>query len=137
VEWTDGHFKISDDKARLDIDKICALLSKSYWASNRPRETVELSVQNSICYGVYQDEEQIGFARVVSDRATMFWLCDVCVDDRFRGRGLGKKLVQCVVESEALQGLTGVLATNDAHGLYEQYGFKRVPDRYMRRSPQG
>ncbi|TCL74280.1 putative GNAT family N-acyltransferase [Hydrogenispora ethanolica] len=133
MEWTDGTYRISTDKSLLSIDRICEFLAQSYWANQRTREKIELSIQNSICYGVYRDGQQIGFARAVTDLATFFWIGDVYIDEAFRGQGLGKKLIQCIVESAELQGLTGVLATNDAHGLYEQYGFVKDPVRYMRR----
>jgi N-acetylglutamate synthase-like GNAT family acetyltransferase len=135
MEWTEGNYRISNDKSLLDIERICKLLAKSYWANERSREKIELSIKNSLCYGIYCEQKQIGFARVVTDSATMYWLCDVFIDEEFRGKSLGKRLIQCIVESPELTGLIGILATNDAHGLYEQYGFKKIPDRYMRRSP--
>ncbi len=134
MEWRNGDYWISDDKTRLDSEAVCAFLAQSYWANQRSRECIERSIANSLCYGVYYREKQIGFARVVTDGATIFWLGDVFIDPQYRGQHLGKHLVQFIVESPALQGLTGVLATNDAHGLYEQYGFVRDPNRYMRRS---
>ncbi len=135
MDWVDGDFRISDDKTLLCMDRVCEFLSKSYWANQRSREKVELSIGNSICYGVYHGDQQVGFARVVTDYATIYWLCDVFIDEEYRGRGLGKKLVQCIVESEALTGLAGILGTRDAHGLYEKYGFRREAEKMMRRSP--
>ncbi len=134
MEWRNGDYLISDDKTRLDIEAICVFLAQSYWGNQRSRECIERSIVNSLCYGVYYREKQIGFARVVTDGATIFWLGDVFIDPQYRGQHLGKHLVRFIVESPTLQGLTGVLATNDAHSLYEQYGFVRDPNRYMRRS---
>ena len=127
-------FLISDDPALLQVDAIHAMLAKSYWASERTRETIERSVAHSLCFGVYQAGEQIGFARCITDYATSFLLVDVIIDDRFRGQGLGKALVSFVVSHESLQGLTGTLATRDAHTLYERFGFMQVdPKLYMRK----
>lgn len=133
MEWTDGPYKISSDKSLLSPDSICALLRQSYWADKRPEEAVLKSLQNSVCYGVYHDGAQVGFGRVITDHATAFYLCDVIVDEAYRGRGLGKKLVQCIVED--FGGLAGILATGDAHGLYAQYGFALNEKNFMRRPP--
>ena len=105
-----------------------------YWANQRSKETIEKSIQNSISVGVYYKEKMIGFARVVTDYATMYWLCDVIIDEGYRGNGLGKELVKFITELEELQGMFGILATRDAHGLYEKYGFKREPEKHMRRN---
>ncbi|HTP59923.1 MAG TPA: GNAT family N-acetyltransferase, partial [Spirochaetia bacterium] len=118
-----GEYSISTDPRRLDLDFIHHFLStKSYWAQGRPRETVALSMENSICFGLYApDGRQAGFARVVTDRATFAWVCDVFVDEAHRGKGLGKRLVRAVVthpELEAVKWL--VLGTRDAHGLYRR-----------------
>ncbi len=125
---------ISTDSSLLDMDTIMGFLSKSYWANHRSRETIEKAIRNSMCYGVYDGGKQIGFARVVTDQATMYWLCDVFVDEAYRGQGIGKILIDTIVTSEALKGLNGILGTRDAHGLYEQYGFSRIQDRFMRRT---
>ncbi len=135
MECIFDEYKISDDKSLLSIDRICEFLARSYWAKERSSETIEMTIKNSICYGIYRNGEQIGFARAVTDRATMYWLADVFIDEKYRGQGLGKKLIQCIVESEELKKLVGILGTNDAHGLYEQYGFTKDPDRFMRRIP--
>ncbi|SFM02147.1 Acetyltransferase (GNAT) family protein [Paenibacillus sp. 1_12] len=127
-------FIISDDKTRLDIEIIGGFLSRSYWANERPIEKTQKAIENSLCYGVYDQNRQIGFARVITDGATMYYLCDVFIDEHYRGQGIGKKLVETIVSSEALHGINGVLGTKDAHSLYESYGFNRVADRYMRRA---
>lgn len=130
-------FQISDQKNLLQIDRICAMLATSYWANARSREAIEKSIQNSICFGVYSEGVQIGFARCVTDYATIFWLCDVIVDEAYRGRGIGKALLEAVSSSDQLHGLGGILATRDAHGLYAQYGFALAdPGRFMRKAVQ-
>ncbi len=126
MEWVFGEYRINNDKSFLSIQKIKVLLDKSYWGSQRSLETIEIAIKNSDCFGIYFDKEQVGFARVVSDKATMFWLCDVIIDERHRGKELGKKLVKCILESEEYKDLRGILATRDAHGLYEKYGFEKA-----------
>lgn len=126
-----GEYIISDDISLLSIQKIQQLLAQSYWANTRPAGAIELSVKNSICYGVYQHGNQVGFARIVTDYATVYWLCDVIVDEKHQGKGIGKKLIECIVTSEALQGLRGILRTRDAHGLYEHFGFIKDGEHFM------
>jgi GNAT superfamily N-acetyltransferase len=131
-----GEFLISTDPSLLDVPLIHDFLSnRSYWAAGRPLEVVRRSIENSLCFGLYESPgRQVGFARVVTDRATFAWLCDVFVLEEYRGRGLSKWLMECVMGHHALQGLRRVvLATRDAHGLYEQYGFTPLadPSRFM------
>ncbi|TYP74498.1 GNAT family N-acetyltransferase [Paenibacillus methanolicus] len=118
-----GEYRISTDKGLLDLERICRLLSNSYWANQRAVEVVRKSIDNSICYGIYRGSEQVGFARVVTDHATVFYLCDVIIDVAHRKQGLGKQLVACIIEQ--FGNLHSLLGTLDAHGLYEQYGFQR------------
>ncbi|SEB54317.1 GNAT family N-acetyltransferase [Paenibacillus sp. GP183] len=131
-----GEYTISTDKSLLQKETIQGFLSKSYWANTRSREMMERSIENSLCFGMYDGTRQVGFARVVTDYATTYWLCDVFIDEAYRGKGLGKKLVSYLVEFDPLRNLNAILATKDAHGLYEQYGFTKEPDRFMRRLPQ-
>lgn len=131
-----GDYLLSDDPSRLDTEVIHGYLSReSYWASNVSRETVERSLQNSLCIGVYAAAgEQVGLARVVTDYATYGWVCDVFVLPAHRGHGLGKALVQAVLSHPRLQTLRRFsLATQDAHGLYAQFGFTPLaePQRHM------
>ncbi len=139
MEWSQAEYLVSTDKSRLSIDVIHAYLSRSYWASGRSRETIAATLKNSLCFGVYhlgQPVEQVGFARAVTDYATMFWLCDVFILEEHRGQGLGKWLVQCILASPPLKGLKAYLATRDAHGLYSQFGFALLPPNlYMQRTP--
>jgi GNAT superfamily N-acetyltransferase len=135
MDWQNGEFTISTDKSRLDIDAIHKFLSEeSYWANRRSREKTVIAIENSICFGVYHGETQIGFARVVSDQATFAYIGDVYITNEFRGRGLSKWLMETIVAHPDLQGLRRwVLATRDAHGLYEKTGFGPLvhPDRWM------
>jgi len=125
---------ISDDKSLLQIERICALLASSYWANERKREAIERSLEHSLCFGVYRAGEQIGFARCVTDFATIYWLADVIIDERFRGLGLGKELVAAIHAHDSIKNLSGILATRDAHALYARHGFVVVDEkRYMRR----
>jgi GNAT superfamily N-acetyltransferase len=118
------------------MEIIQGFLSRSYWANTRTIEKIEQSIENSLCFGVYEGNRQVGFARVVTDYATMYWLCDVFIDEEYRGKGLGKKLVSHITEFEPIKNLTATLATKDAHELYEQYGYTKEPDRFMRRIPK-
>lgn len=130
-EWT-----ISSDKTRLDMDLVHDYLShRSYWAQGRSLAVVERSIEHSLCFGVYERSEQVGFARVVTDYATFAWLCDLFIIESHRGLGLGKWLVECVAEHPDLQELKlFILATRDAHALYaRQAGFEPLtsPERWM------
>jgi GNAT superfamily N-acetyltransferase len=131
-------FTISTDKSRLDIGVIHKFLSEeSYWAGNRSLEKTQIAIENSICFGLYHAGALIGFARVVSDKATFAYIGDVFVLTEYRGRGLSKWLMQVIIDHPELQGLRRwVLATKDAHGLYAQYEFAelRHPDRWMEKT---
>ncbi len=130
------NIEISTDPDRLDLDTIHRWLSEeTYWAQGRPRDLMQRSFDNSICFGAYLGDRQVGFARVVTDRATFAWLADVFIAGEHRGRGYGKALVAAVLAYPELQGLRRwLLATKDAHGLYAQNGFDVVPDgRFMQR----
>ncbi len=135
-EYHRDNFTISTDPARLDINAIHGFLSTgSYWAQNRPLEVVQRSIENSLNFGVYCDDRQVGYARVVTDYATFAWVCDVFVLPEQRQSGLGKWLVECVVSHPDLKPLRRLLlATRDAHELYRKYGgFTPLgsPDRWM------
>jgi N-acetylglutamate synthase-like GNAT family acetyltransferase len=125
---------ISTDPSRLDLNTISELLSHAYWAKDRTRDVIEKSCMNSLVFGVYDNDRQIGLARVVSDYATFAWLCDVIIHEDYRGRGIGKWLMETIISHPDLQGLRRILLiTRDAHELYSQYGFTslRNPDRWM------
>jgi GNAT superfamily N-acetyltransferase len=133
-EQRDGDILVTTDPTRLDLDVIHAFLSQSYWAPGVAREVVERSIRHSICVGALDRERQVGFARVISDRATYAYVADVFVLPSHRGRGIGKRLMACITTHPDLQGLRlWTLFTRDAHGLYRQYGFHeaRYPERLM------
>ncbi|MBO9674824.1 MAG: GNAT family N-acetyltransferase [Sphingobacteriaceae bacterium] len=135
MEISENGFIISDKKDLLDIGAIHHYLSTaSYWAKDIPFDTVKRSIENSLCFGIYKGPEQVGFARWVTDKATFAWLCDVYVKENYRGLGLSKKLMSFMIFHPDLQGLRRYqLATLDAHGLYEQFGFSIIenPERQM------
>lgn len=121
----------------LDIDRVMTLLKGTYWAKDRPRDVMEKALASSDHIGVYHEDLLVGFARIVTDHATMFWLCDVVVDESYRGRGIGKLMMEHLSKQAYYDSLKGILATNDAHGLYEQYGFVREPYKMMSKSRKG
>ncbi len=137
MELSQGEFTINTDKELLDVDAIQRFLAEdSYWARDRTLEQTKTAIENSICFGMYHDGKQIGFARIVSDCATFAYVGDVYVIEEFRGRGLSKWLMETIIAHPDLQGLRRwVLATRDAHSLYEKYGFHSLsyPERWMER----
>lgn len=127
-------YDISCDPARLDLDVIHGFLAQSYWAKSIPKALVEQSIRHSLCWGVYHATGQVGFARLITDRATFAYLCDVFVLPEHCGKGLGKALVTTILAHPDLEGLRRwVLVTADAQSLYEKFGFKAIakPERYM------
>jgi len=135
TEYRRGEFLVSTDPERLSLDVVHGFLTNCYWAKGIPREVVERSIEHSLCFGIYEaNGAQVGFARVISDFATIAYIGDVFVLDSHRGRGLGKWLMQCITQHPSLQNLRRwILTTRDAHGLYSQFGFTPVksPERYM------
>ncbi len=133
--WQRDRFEISTDKSRLQIDVIQKFLSdESYWAQSRTLEQTRTAIENSVCFGVYDADKQIGFARVISDFATFAYIGDVFVLSEYRGQGISKWLMETMLGHPDLQGLRRwILATKDAHGLYSQYGFHglKFPERWM------
>lgn len=127
-------FAITTETSFFNVEFIHAFLSQSYWAENIPIETVQKSIDNSLCFGVFHLGRQIGFARVITDKATFAYLADVFIDEAYRGQGLSKRLMEEMMNHEDLQGLRRMmLATRDAHGLYAQFGFSELtfPERWM------
>jgi len=136
MHFQNDPFTISTDKAKLNIPYIHQFLSHSYWAENIPLYIVERSIEGSLCFGVYDGEQQIGFARVVTDHATFGHLADVFIDEKYRGQGLSKWLMETIMAHPGLQGFRSwQLATRDAHGLYAKFGFTPIdnPERIMRK----
>jgi N-acetylglutamate synthase-like GNAT family acetyltransferase len=122
-----GRFLISTDRSKLDVDVVHRFLARSYWAEGIPRQTVMRSIENSLCFGVYDNASQIGFARVISDFATYAYVADVFILEPYRERSLGKELMASIMAHPDLQGLRRwSLGTRDAQGLYAQFGFKPV-----------
>jgi len=129
LETQRDKFTISTDPARLDIDTICDFLKHAYWANTRPRERTERAIQNSLVFGIYEGGKQIGVARVVSDYSIFAYLCDVFIHEDYRAHGLGKWLLQTILEHPDLRETRRwVLVTNDAHALYKQFGFSSIED---------
>lgn len=124
---------ISDDKSKFPVEQAIELLHTTYWAEKRDTEVIRKSIENSIVFGVYSDDSLIGMARVITDFATTFYIADVIIDEKYRGKGLGKKLISTIMSDERFSSLFGILVTRDAHGLYEHFGFKRDTERAMTR----
>ena len=136
IEFRRDNFVISTDRARLDVALIHQFLTHSYWSQGIPREVVERAIDHSLCFGIYSESGQVGFARVITDRATFAYLADVFVLQSHRGSGLGKFLMECISNHPQLQNLRRwMLATRDAHGLYAKFGFAPLahPERFMER----
>lgn len=134
IEWTRGPYRISTDPERLDVGVVHGFLTESYWARGIPRGTVERSIAAAVPFGLYRGDEQIGFARVVSDRATFAYLCDVFVLPPFRRQGLARWLCETALGHPGLQGIRRwLLVTRDAHPLYDAVGFTALaaPEMYM------
>jgi len=133
-----GDVLVTTNPACLDVETVHGFLTESYWAKGIPREVVERSIRHSICFGAFDGGRQVGFARVISDRATFAYIGDVFVLPSHRGRSIGKHLMATITSHPDLQNLRlWALFTRDAHGLYRQYGFHeaRHPDRLMERRP--
>jgi len=129
-----GEVEISTDPARFDLDVIQGYLARSYWSPGIPRQTVERAMAGSLCFGAFTGERQIGFARVITDRATFAYLADVFVLEEFQGRGVATMIMEAIVAHPDLQGLRRwLLVTRDAHALYEKFGFRPLEkaDRHM------
>jgi GNAT superfamily N-acetyltransferase len=132
--WWKGEFRVTTSLDQMDLDVIHGFLSGSYWAKGIPRATVEKSIRNSLCFGLFHGKAQIGFARVISDYTTFAYLADVFVLPEYRSQGLAKWLMECIMAHPELQGLRRwLLFTRDAHGLYQKSGFAPLahPERVM------
>jgi GNAT superfamily N-acetyltransferase len=134
VEFHRDQFLISTDRTRLDLNLIHAFLTKVYWSEGIPLETVKRAIENSLCFGIHHQAAQIGFGRVITDYATLGYIGDVFIVEKYRGRGLAKWLVESMTAHPELQGLRRwMLATRDAHGLYSRFGFRglKSPEKWM------
>ena len=133
-EYRKGKFIVSTNRELIDLDVVHGFLTECYWAKGIARDVVGRSIENSLCFGVYAEGKQVGFARVISDYATYAYIGDVFVLESFRGCGLGKWLMECIMQHPRLQGLRRwSLITSDAHGLYAKFGFEplKKPQNYM------
>ena len=130
-------YRIIEGAENLRLDDIVKLLRMTYWANQRTEERIETSVRHSSCYGVWLEDESklVGFARVISDYATTYYLCDVIIDPAYQHLGLGTALVSHIVSLPVYAGLRGILITRDAHALYRKFGFEVQNDRTMVRNP--
>lgn len=130
-------FYISNQKESIQIEEVKKLLKQTYWAQNRSEDLIRLSINHSECYGAYlkSTNQQIALARVITDYVSAYYICDVIVDEKYRGLGIGKKLINTIVSDGRFKNLRGLLVTADAHGLYEKYGFSKATDWYMGKEP--
>ncbi|NER78647.1 MAG: GNAT family N-acetyltransferase [Leptolyngbya sp. SIO1D8] len=137
MKWERGEFTVTDCRQDLDVELIHHFLSqRSYWSKGIPQAVVRKALENSLCFGLFQSQDQIGFGRVVTDLATFAYLADVFLLDSHQGQGLGKWLIECIVSHPELTGLRRwMLATGDAHRLYQKYGFVPLskPEQFMER----
>jgi GNAT superfamily N-acetyltransferase len=135
VEWYRDDFVISDDRSRVQVGVVADLLAKTLWGHRRPREVVERLIQTSMCFSLLRHQEQVGFARVVTDYSVFSWMSDVVLDEGYRGKGLGKWLVECILEHPQISGTQFVLQTTEAAGLYKKFGFQGN-EKLMTRKPR-
>lgn len=136
AEWSKENYVISDDPSRIDFDVVHRMLTNCYWSPGISKELVIKAAQGSFVLGIYKGQEQVGYARVITDRATFAYLCDVIIDEKERGQGLGKWLMERLMAHPELQGLRRwMLATRDAHELYKKFGWEplKEPERFMQR----
>ena len=131
------NYRIVDDLDKMKLEDIVRLLRMTYWADKRPIEIIEKSVRNSSCYGLYVEDADklVGFARVISDHATAYYLCDVIIDKEYQHKGLGTALVSYINSLPEFSGLRGFLITRDAHALYRKFGYEVVNERVMLKEP--
>ncbi|WP_416148619.1 GNAT family N-acetyltransferase [Salipaludibacillus sp. HK11] len=124
MNWNKGNFMVSDDISLIDLDTVFYLLSNTYWAADRKKEIIEKSMKNSISFGLYDNQKQIGFARVVTDKAVFSWLLDVVINENYRRNGLGYWLMECILQHPEIKYTRFALATEDAHDFYKKFKFK-------------
>jgi ribosomal protein S18 acetylase RimI-like enzyme len=123
MELADARYTLTDDRNRVDLDSVCRLLAGTYWASSRSREHIAVSIGHSLCFSVFHEGLQVGFARVITDQATHGYLCDVVIDEAHQGKGVGQRLLQFILDHPQLATCRIDLFTRDAQGFYEPFGF--------------
>lgn len=127
MEWKKDDYCITTDKNKIDLPYVHRFLTTTYWSEGIPENVVQRSIEGSLCFAVFHQQQQIGFARVITDKATFAYLADVFIDEKYRGKGLSKWLMKIIISHPSLQGLRRfMLATRDAHGLYRQNGFSAL-----------
>ncbi len=134
IEFKKDSYYVTSDRSKLDIQAVYQLLKQTYWAEKRPGEIVIKSLENSLCFSLFEDNKQIGLVRVVTDYATFAYLCDVIIDENYRHKGLGEWFLKCVFKHPELKNLRRwCLATKDAHTFYEKFGFRPLsqPENFM------
>ncbi|MPM50903.1 hypothetical protein SDC9_97649 [bioreactor metagenome] len=134
INYTKGGFTVTTDKEKIEIDILHNFINQSYWANGRTKQTIITSIENSLCFSMFKGEKQIGFARVITDYATFAYLCDVYIEEDYRGNGLGIWMLECILNYPNLLDLKKwLLATRDAHELYRKFGFYSLsnPEKYM------
>lgn len=125
MEWKRGEFTISDDREKLDLGAVTKLLGETYWGHRRPPQIIPRLIENSMCFSLFSKGEQIGFARLVTDRSVFSWLSDLVIQQTFRGKGLGRWFMGCILSHPDVSGTQFVLQTRTAHKFYEDFGFER------------
>ncbi len=133
LSWRRSSFELTNDREKIDLDWLYKILADSYWAVGRTRQQVELSVANSLCFSLLTNNRQVGFGRVITDRAVFAYIADVVIAEEYRGQGLGKWMLECICAHPDLQSSKMLLETQDAHELYVRYGFQHV--KAMKRLP--
>lgn len=126
-------YSIKSGSEEMQIEDVKKLLGQTYWANKRDNETIEKSIDNSLCYGAFlnEDGKQIGFARIITDYSTTYYICDVIVDEQYRGMGIGKAMLDAIHDNKEVSSLRGILLTRDAHDFYRKYGFQEDENCYM------
>ena len=127
MQWMKDEFTLTDDSSRLDLERTFMLLHRTYWGVRRPREVVAKMIEHSLCLVLLQGDIQVGFGRAVTDYTVFSWIADIVVEPKYRSRGLGKWMMECIVTHPAIKDTQMVLQTRDAHRLYEKYGFTKNP----------
>ena len=123
MEWSKENYLLSDDPTKVNVTRTHQLLSETYWGVRRPRSVVEAMLKTSLCFTLAEDSNQIGFARCVTDAITFSWIADIIIEPAYRGKGLGKWMLDCIVEHPKIAPTQKVLQTRDAHAYYEKFGF--------------
>jgi GNAT superfamily N-acetyltransferase len=134
MEWKREEFRVVDDPAEINIEVVSRLLAETYWGHRRPRAIIEKLIQNSLCFSLFSNHEQVGFARVATDYTVFSWLSDLVIADAYRNQGLGEWMLDCILKHPSISETQFVLQTRSAYGLYEKFGFQ-ASDKLMTRVP--